>query len=107
MELPCFGDLKKMAEDDPDALEELRKAYVRGVIDSAPPEKRKLLERLQWKIDQRVALSSNPMHATIELSRMMNDSFQDLRSLLNELAGNGPTQDKTKTKGSVLKLKRK
>lgn len=84
-DLPDFDTLLFMAKNDPKGLEALRKTLLKQLIESAPEETKKRLHGLQFQIDARRQLSSNPMISCIKISEMMHDSFSSLRFLLNEL----------------------
>ena len=84
--LPEFEDLVKMAKEDPEGLENLRKECIDEIINSANDEdQRRRLRGLQFKIDMEREKAKNPMAACIKLSQMMHDSFAKLRDLLKEL----------------------
>ena len=78
-----FDAMMKMAQENPEALEALRKKAVAKVIDSAPEASRARLEGLQFQIDGIILVSKTPMKSCIELSRMMHDNLSELRDLLN------------------------
>lgn len=81
-ELPPFEELLKM---DKDQLEDLRKDYINRIINSAKTEEQKRkLEGLQFKIDMIRRKHKNPMGACIEISKMMHESFIQLRDALKE-----------------------
>lgn len=81
--LPEFDDLVKMSKED---LEVLRKEYIEEIINSARTEDQKRrLRGLQFKIDMEREKAKNPMDACIKISKMMHDSFVELRDKLKEL----------------------
>lgn len=69
-----FARLVKLAGDDPAAFERLRERLIEALIASAPPDKRRRLRGLQWRIDQERARSRTPMAACLRISSMMWDS---------------------------------
>jgi hypothetical protein len=84
--LPEFDELLKLSKEE---LEDLRKEYVEEVINSASTEDQKRkLRGLQFKIDMEREKSKNPMDACIKISKMMHDSFLELRDKLKELQEN-------------------
>ena len=108
--LPPFEELARMAREEPEKLEQLRQKAVREVIEAAPEESRKRLEGLQFRIDGIRRTSKNPTQATIKLSTMMKESFEELRKNLNALTGKEPIPDLTETteaKADVLQFKSK
>lgn len=74
-----FDTWMHLAQQDPERFEALRAEAIERVIDSVTEDRKIHLRRLQWRIDQVRDRSKNPMAATVAISRMMWDSFQDLR----------------------------
>jgi len=85
--LPPFERMMDMAKNDPEALERLRLDMVRDAINSAPEEYRQRLHGLQFQIDGKRLTSKNPMHACIEISKMMHESLMELKTYINGLEG--------------------
>jgi len=83
LELPNFDVLKKMAESDPEGLEQLRQQYVNEIIDTAPEKARRKLRGLQFQIDAQRQIHTTPLAACIKISQMMYESFSELRFMLN------------------------
>ncbi len=81
--LPDFDSLRRMARDNPDGLEALRRKLVTELIDEAGPERRQRLEGLQFQIDMERRRAANPLAATIRLSSMMRDSLLRLQQAIN------------------------
>lgn len=90
-ELPDFDTLKAMAEQDPEGLENLRQQHVNALIDQAPEPMRRRLRGLQFQIDAQRQIHTTPLAACIKLSQMMYESFSELRYLLNDATGQGPS----------------
>ena len=86
-ELPSFDEMVKMAEEAPEALEQLRNEMCQSVIDSAPPDSQRKLRGLQFKIDMERRRAKTPMASCIRLSQMMHESFSELRDALNDMQG--------------------
>ena len=82
-QLPDFDTLMQMAKDDPQALEQLRQDSINELLDNAPANMRRRLEGLQFQIDAKRKLAKTPMQACITISRMMHESFEELRQVLN------------------------
>ena len=80
-----FDMWARMARDDPDAFEDLRKRMIEEVIESASPEIRRRMQGLQWKIDQLRSTSSNPMACCLKISQMMWDSVLGDDGLLENM----------------------
>lgn len=87
LELPEFDQLVKLAQEDPQALENLRQTLCQNLIAQAPESYQHRLRGLQFKIDMERRKAKTPMAACIKLSSMMQDSFHQLRSALNEVTG--------------------
>ena len=79
-----FEELQKMAQDDPDRLEQLRIQWCENLIHEAPRHYRRKLRGLQFRIDMERRKARSPMAACISLSSMMHNSFDRLRDALNE-----------------------
>ncbi|OUS00246.1 hypothetical protein A9Q81_10780 [Gammaproteobacteria bacterium 42_54_T18] len=79
-----FEELLRLAQSDPDKLEQLRIQWCEQIIHEAPSEYRRKLRGLQFRIDMERRKAKNPMAACISLSGMMHDSFDRLRYALND-----------------------
>lgn len=84
--LPDFNTLKAMAQNDPEGLEQLRRDQIEALIQSAPEGLRPRLRGLQFQIDSQRRLAKNPLQSCIQISRMMHDSFHQLREKLHDVA---------------------
>ncbi len=84
--LPDFNTLKVMAQENPEALERLRREHVEALIESAPEALKPRLRGLQFQIDSQRRLARTPLQSCINISRMMHDSFHTLRERLHEVA---------------------
>ena len=82
-----FDVWMNLAQTDPEKFEALRAEVIERVIDSVTDDRKIHLRRLQWRIDQVRGRSKTPMAATMAISRMMWDSFHDLRGHYQELFG--------------------
>lgn len=80
---PTTDELIKLAEQDPQALEDLRQREINALIDSAPADMQRRLRGLQFQIDAKRQLSKTPMAACIAISQMMFDSVYELNDALN------------------------
>ncbi|MGD8785369.1 MAG: DUF3135 domain-containing protein [Thioalkalispiraceae bacterium] len=85
-----FSYWMELAMNDPEEFESKRAETINRAIQNASEESRVRLERLQWRIDRARERSSSPMAATLEISRMMWDSFYTLRDRYQELFSNTP-----------------
>lgn len=74
-DLPSFDELKSLAKENPEALEELRVSLVRQIINSVgDPERKRRLEGLNFVIEMNKKKAKNPLQSCLILSRMMWDS---------------------------------
>ena len=78
MTLPPFEELRRLAEQNPAELENLRQRLVEDTISKAPEEYQRRLRGLQFRIDAERQRSSNPMSSCLRLSRMMHDQLHHL-----------------------------
>ena len=85
-DLPDFNTLVKMASDDPEGLEKLRREMAENLINQAPKDTQRKLRGLQFKIDMERRRAKTPMAACIKMSEMMQSSFIELRNALNEVS---------------------
>lgn len=88
-----IDELFDLARTDPEALEVYRQEQISEIIAQAPPYMRKRLEGLQFTIDAHRRTHHNPLAVCIEISKMMHESFSELRGLLNILAEGGDLPD--------------
>lgn len=80
-----FDRWSALARHNPEAFESMRQAAISALIESAPPESRKRLRRLQWRIDQERRLSRSSLGACVRISNMMWDSLAGSGGLLDRL----------------------
>ena len=80
-----FDEWAKMAKEDPDAFEEMRKRMIQDVIDSTSPEVKRRMQGLQWQIDKIRSTSSNPMASCLKISQMMWDNVLGEDGLLENM----------------------
>lgn len=81
--LPEFDILMQMAQEQPEELEKLRSSMTKRLIESAPEQLQQRLRGIQFQIDSQRQLSKNPMTSCMAISGMMQESFENLRALLN------------------------
>lgn len=87
-ELPKFDELVKLAQHNPEALENLRQQHINFIIDKAEPTHQKRLRGLQFQIDaQRSIHANSPMGSCVKISKMMQESFTEMRGWLNQISG--------------------
>lgn len=86
VDLPDFNALVKLSNEDPEALEKLRKKLAEDLIRQAPKDTQRRLRGLQFKIDMERRRAKTPMAACMKMSEMMQHSFLELRDALNSMA---------------------
>ena len=94
-----------LAVENPDKFEEERLRNIRALIDSAPDEKRKRLEGLQWRIDMVRGRHKNPLGACIEISQMMNKSMWGEGGLQDALNGLIAPHERSRCKEAIMSKK--
>ena len=88
-----FDEWSKMAKEDPDAFEDMRKKMIQDVIDSTSPEIKRRMQGLQWQIDKIRSTSTNPMASCLKISQMMWDNVLGEDGLLENMrALNNPEE---------------
>ena len=80
-----FEDWRELWETSPETFEYLRKKHIEQVIGKAAEDQQHRLRCFQWKIDMVRERAANPLAATIEISEMMWDSFNELNERFKDL----------------------
>ena len=80
-----FDKWVRLAKEDPDAYESMRKEMIQEIIDNTEPEVKRRMEGLQWQIDQIRNTSANPMASCLRISQMMWDSVLGDGGLLDNM----------------------
>lgn len=83
--LPDIDSLIKMAQDDPEELEQLRENLCSQLIKNAPEHYQRRLKGIQFQIDMTRRKSGNSLHSCIKISELMLQSYQKLQAALTEL----------------------
>lgn len=73
--LPSHDFLSRLARDDPQEFEALRRSLIEDCIDSAPERIRPRLRQLQFRVDGIRRRSASPLGATLKLQALMWESF--------------------------------
>lgn len=95
LQLPSFDEMKIMAQEQPEALEDLRQLLTEELIQNAPQRGRRRLRGLAFVIDAERRKARNPLQACIKLSQMMLDSAVELQASLDLLKTTAPPPTKT------------
>jgi hypothetical protein len=101
--LPDFDTLAKLAKDDPEAFETLRRNLVDDLIDHAPQAKRARLRGLQFRVDAVRQLAKSDLGSAVKIYEMMWRSFRSLASEWNNLR-NGPGRPSLRRAGPAAKI---
>ncbi|MFC3121690.1 DUF3135 domain-containing protein [Agaribacter flavus] len=84
-----FDYLSDLAKNDPEKFEEVRQSEIEKVFKRASPHSQRRLRGLQFQIDaKRAANKDAPFAAYMQISKMMHESFDNMRYHLNKLTGN-------------------
>lgn len=95
MQLPSFEEMQAMAQQQPDALEDLRRTLTEELINNASPASRRRLRGLAFVIEGERLRARNPLQACIRLSQLMLDSTVELQATLTSLKSPGCALDNT------------
>lgn len=81
-----FQSWVKLAQDNPEAFEQLRQKRIEDAIRHHPGDQFKL-RGLQWRIDAERGCSATPLKSCLRLTSQMWDSFYTMRDKLNDALG--------------------
>ena len=93
MELPCHEDLSKLARDDPEAYEALRRDLIGRFIEQAPDRIKPRLNGIQFRVDHVRNMSRSALGSAVKVYELMWKSFLSL---------NYNWQDFSKTKDALF-----
>lgn len=93
MEKPAFDELRNLSENHPERFEQLRAELIEDCIRSSSKGSQDRLRGLQFVIDTRRRLASNPVKALLEIQEMMHESRQRLNRALHAQAETEPAQE--------------
>jgi len=98
-DFPTFDELLTLAKENPEKLEAYRQEQVEKLINEAPENSQRRLRGLQFQIDaQRKIHQDSPMGSCMSISKMMHESFAEMRSWLNQITGvNDPLRTEADT----------
>lgn len=78
-----FDTLSRLAQEDPDAFEEYRKATLEGYFSSLPEEQSTRARQLQWRLDGELLHIKDPLARMNHVMGKMFESVYELNDLLN------------------------
>jgi hypothetical protein len=85
MELPSHEVLSRLASEDPQEFERLRRELVESFIDSAPSRLRHRLSGIQFRVDGVRRLSRSALGSTVEIYQLMWQSFLRLNGVWQDV----------------------
>lgn len=80
IELPDFNELLRLAKEEPDALEALRKQYTEQLLASAPPESLSRLQGMAFVLDAKRRTAHSPAEACKAMSELMLERLKVLQA---------------------------
>jgi len=80
-----FHEWARLAREDPEKFEAMRRDMIDEVIESASPGLKHRMVGLQWQIDQICLTSANPMASCVRISKMMWDSVLGENGLIDNM----------------------
>jgi hypothetical protein len=80
-ENPDFDDLLRLAQEDPEHFEVVRKRTIATFIATLPDERQDLMHRLQWRIDQE-RRNRTPLSACMRISTLMWENLVGSHGLM-------------------------
>jgi hypothetical protein len=95
MDLPSHEVLSRLAAEDPQAFERLRRELVDSFIDNAPARLKRRLSGIQFRVDGERRLSRSALGSTVEIYQLMWRSFLHL---------NGAWQDVVRLKEGGMEV---
>jgi hypothetical protein len=82
-----FDYLTKLYQTDPEKFEEIRQQEIEKLISKTSERQQKRLRGVQFQIDaKREIHKHSPVGSCIAISKMMHESFEELRFHLNQVA---------------------
>ena len=85
MELPSHEVLSRLASEDPQAFERLRRELVDSFIDHAPSRLKRRLSGIQFRVDGVRRLSRSALGTTVEIYQLMWRSFLHLNGVWQDV----------------------
>lgn len=104
MDMPTFDELKDLAKRDPKGFERLRTELIEDCIGHSSPSNQRRLKGLQFMIEARRLVASNPMKSLLAIQSMMHESLSRLQQAL--LAHQLPDEPAVPTSGRILPFRR-
>lgn len=100
-----FDELKRMAEEDPEAIERYRKQVIEDYISSLPEERQQRARQLQFKIDASTVNIKNQQVKADRIFCMMMESFNELNDVFQNGAPSKEGPRKTSEVADFAKIR--
>lgn len=88
IKMPDFNELLRLAKEEPDALEALRKQYTEQLLASAPAESLQRLQGIAFVLDAKRRTAHSPAEACkamselmLERLKMLHANFEDIKDM--------------------------
>lgn len=102
--MPTFDELKDLAQHDPECFEQLRVKLIEDSICHSPKRLQRRLRGLQFTIEARRRVASNPIKVLLDIQGMMYDSLLGLQQVL--CRKKDPSESAVRTKTCALSFRR-
>lgn len=96
--LPSFDELKTLADNDPEALSDLRRYYCENFISLVASEHQHQLHCIQSRVELEIKRAKTPLCGVIVISGMMHNSVEKLTLGLQ----GKPISNKQKTTAKII-----
>jgi len=106
---PTINHLISWAESQPELLQDWFEQELNDLIENAPISHQKKLRGLQFRIEMTKRRAKTPIASCIEISKLMYESFYDLKNVLDDTGLAKPNQSTNikSEKAKVLPFKQK
>lgn len=81
-ELPTFDDFVALLASDPEGFEALRTTLIENEIANAPLKDQRRLRGIQFQVDCARRASKNPIASCVKIQKMLHESAEELKSLV-------------------------
>ena len=102
---PDFDEMLVLAKTNPQKLDDLLKAKVDRLIDSAPTRIQNRLRGIQFEVDCQRKINKSSYEACRKISEMMHDSLMELNRVLNNYSENRSHGSEQSESAKVIELR--
>ncbi|MFC3852017.1 DUF3135 domain-containing protein [Salinispirillum marinum] len=96
IEIPDFNELMRMAREEPEALETMRKEYTEQLLASAPPESLHRLQGMAFVLDAKRRTAHSPAEVCKAMSDLMLERLKVLQANFEDIKGIANTVNERK-----------